>query len=833
MVDYSKWDNLDSDSDSDGGSANPSVAHRKQAACTPSADNKRVMDQAEALRLQGNSAYERGDVSQAIGAYDAQLRVLEGRKDEASVEMICGALLNQASGFIRLKKFAEAEARCTRVLACTTPSDGVKIAGGATARARALHFRGFARLQQGLFEGACSDLKSSLAAGSSSGDEARALLLEAEAGAAMASCPDPEAKGRELLRQGQGREAAQHFRDAASRARRRKETADGHNKSPRTGGADGGSGGGDGVAVALARNLRMEGVAVAMAGDRPTAELLLRAALREVPRGGGGGDGSTTGSSAGGGGAEEEKGFALAALGSLLAQEGKHAKAVETLREAVSALDGAIAVASAHEDGVVDSNDGGSSQPSSPAAKARITALTRTLTGTLAFLGTSIVALEANTGANDSGTTGSPTKAGEGKGTDTATDTTTNAAVAAPEAGGSPEVDDDEGVRVLKRSHEILKVEMAAIAATKPDQENGSAVTNLTGGESRGVEEVGKQTAKVLDTLSEAYAGKRRWELARSAAEQSLTAWRSLGDAGRAGAAASLLSLGHLVLQLHGVGAGIEEASARWEEAAMCFNDCAERPSVAAEVRLKIAGFYTKVVRSDPSRLESLEGKIAAHYAEAAALFARERDEKTSALKRSAAAVAAAEAPRNTVVGSAGNSNTLPPLPPSVVDSLEPDGRSRWELAEKEASAWEGYAGAVGDDHEAAAKALRKAEGLLDHASVSEKDESWILRKVGVLHGLALALAQGGEHAMAEDKLVQAIRQLQELDGVNADADDCAHKKTLTDLFKYLAIARRARGDLPGAKEALGKVESLGGGKGREDVEGLDRLMTANKIAVE
>lgn len=48
--------------------------------------------------------------------------------------------------------------------------------------------------------------------------------------------------------------------------------------------------------------------------------------------------------------------------------------------------------------------------------------------------------------------------------------------------------------------------------------------------------------------------------LSRSAAEQSLTAWRSLGDAGRAGAAASLLSLGHLVLQLHGVGAGIEEA---------------------------------------------------------------------------------------------------------------------------------------------------------------------------------------------------------------------------------------------------------------------------------
>lgn len=37
----------------------------------------------------------------------------------------------------------------------------------------------------------------------------------------------------------------------------------------------------------------------------------------------------------------------------------------------------------------------------------------------------------------------------------------------------------------------------------------------------------------------------------------------------------------------------------------MCFNDCADqRPSDAAEVRLKIAGYYTKVARSDPSRLE-------------------------------------------------------------------------------------------------------------------------------------------------------------------------------------------------------------------------------------
>lgn len=48
MVDYSKWDNLDSDSDS--GSANAAVAKRKQASTsTPSADEK-LMQEAEVLR---------------------------------------------------------------------------------------------------------------------------------------------------------------------------------------------------------------------------------------------------------------------------------------------------------------------------------------------------------------------------------------------------------------------------------------------------------------------------------------------------------------------------------------------------------------------------------------------------------------------------------------------------------------------------------------------------------------------------------------------------------------------------------------------------------------
>lgn len=55
----------------------------------------------------------------------------------------------------------------------------------------------------------------------------------------------------------------------------------------------------------------------------------------------------------------------------------------------------------------------------------------------------------------------------------------------------------------------------------------------------------------------------------------------------------------------------------------------------------------------------------------------------------------------------------------------------------------------------------------------------------------------------------------------------------LIDLYKYLAIARRARGDMLKAKEALAKVEALGGSGGREDVEGLNRLLGSNRIAVD
>ncbi|CAM9673778.1 unnamed protein product, partial [Hapterophycus canaliculatus] len=451
--------------------------------------------------------------------------------------MTCGALLNQASGFIRVRNFAEAEARCSRLLHCTTPSGGIRVAGGAAARTRALHFRGFARLQQGLFEGACSDLRSSLAAGTSSGDEARALLLEAEAGAAMASCPDPEAKGRELLRKGQGREAAEHFRDAAARARRRTVGGvDSRGKTPSNSGdgsSKGGDSGGGGVGnsmfatVALARNLRMEGIAVAMAGDRSSAEMLLRAALKELRAdvGGDGGKVGGRGRRGGRGAEEEEEGLALAALGSLLAQGGQHTQAVEPLREAVVVLDQALAESSASEGGVggttttTTSTSKTSSASPWPTAEARKTAMRRTLTGALTFLGTSLLALGAKStgGGSKASTLGGERDGGGGGITPGSTGEVTadgiDPAKASPREDGEPTVaaaaaggssDDDEAVKVLKRAHEILKAETAALAETAvPGRPAGSDVVSLAGGGIRGGGEVRTQTAKVLDTLSE------------------------------------------------------------------------------------------------------------------------------------------------------------------------------------------------------------------------------------------------------------------------------------------------------------------------------------------
>lgn len=61
-------------------------------------------------------------------------------------------------------------------------------------------------------------------------------------------------------------------------------------------------------------------------------------------------------------------------------------------------------------------------------------------------------------------------------------------------------------------------------------------------------------------------------------------------------------------------------------------------------------------------------------------------------------------------------------------------------------------------------------------ASVSERNESWTLRKVGVLQSLALSLARCGEHATAEDKLLCAVGELKDLDGVTVDASGGSHQ---------------------------------------------------------
>lgn len=59
---------------------------------------------------------------------------------------------------------------------------------------------------------------------------------------------------------------------------------------------------------------------------------------------------------------------------------------------------------------------------------------------------------------------------------------------------------------------------------------------------------------------------------------------------------------------------------------------------------------------------------------------------------------------------------------------------------------------------------------------------------------------------------------------------------SLVELHKCLAVARRARGDMSGAREALVKVEALaseGGGGGADDVEELNRMLGSNRIVVD
>lgn len=121
----------------------------------------------------------------------------------------------------------------------------------------------------------------------------------------------------DILRRGEGREAARYFREAASRARCRTDGGrDGASKdhgSERGGRSTTRERDRDAGTV-IARNSRMEAVAVAMAGDRSSAEMLLTGVLRELQAGREGGTRSS-------GGAEEEA-LTQAALGSLLSQDG-------------------------------------------------------------------------------------------------------------------------------------------------------------------------------------------------------------------------------------------------------------------------------------------------------------------------------------------------------------------------------------------------------------------------------------------------------------------------------------------------------------------------------
>lgn len=55
----------------------------------------------------------------------------------------------------------------------------------------------------------------------------------------------------------------------------------------------------------------------------------------------------------------------------------------------------------------------------------------------------------------------------------------------------------------------------------------------------------------------------------------------------------------------------------------------------------------------------------------------------------------------------------------------------------------------------------------------------------------------------------------------------------LVDLYKYLAISRRANGDMLGAREALNSAKALGGSSGHDDVQELNNLLGHNKIIVD
>lgn len=70
-------------------------------------------------------------------------------------------------------------------------------------------------------------------------------------------------------------------------------------------------------------------------------------------------------------------------------------------------------------------------------------------------------------------------------------------------------------------------------------------------------------------------------------------------------------------------------------------------------------------------------------------------------------------------------------------------------------------------------------------------------------------------------------------DGILDSPERVKKQDILVNLLRYLAVARRARGDIPGAKEALAKVEALGGSGSREHVQDLNRLLSTDKFSVD
>ncbi|CAM9648333.1 unnamed protein product [Choristocarpus tenellus] len=331
MVNYSKWDDLDvSDSDSDSGGN--STGARCKGGGRGEGRDARLLDEVESLRLQGNASFESGDLPIAMDLYERELSLLQGMKGAAASEAAVAARLNQATALIKLKKFTSADECCSRLLGGQEGTVALSPIGpgtaGATARGRAFQFRGFARLRLGRLDEACADLREALTieeahgtGGAGKVNEIRALLMEAEAGSELKSCRDPEAFGRELLRDRNPREAAKYFRESSSRARQAytsctSYTSTSSHDSPR--GPQGSRGGMD----TLARALRMEALAVAASGDLDAAVNLLKGALNELPEGSG-------------------RGVALihASLGGMLRKKGEKRPAAEAYRRALILLD--------------------------------------------------------------------------------------------------------------------------------------------------------------------------------------------------------------------------------------------------------------------------------------------------------------------------------------------------------------------------------------------------------------------------------------------------------------------------------------------------------------